>query len=626
MASWTGLTRVRVGIAAVIILIMASIGYLVPRASILNEVSVRDDIISRLSAWAGGAVQISGPYRLSYFPGPVITTGGFIIESSPNLQRVRSVSARGMTVELGLWSLLSNQPDIRRIVLVGPHFNVATPKPEQKQPTAGAPAASTPSLVDIIRAMPVPEVSIVEGKITVSGPKTNEKITKLNADATVALPSGAFTAKGNLMWREQPVAFDFASTAPDPLETTAKSPIKLTLSSPLISADVKGKGNLTGDRRVAGSLDLRIGDLRRFARWLGLLIPDGEGLGGFLASGKFHWQGHQLGFDEGTYTLDGNKALGTLEIDFSGVRPAIGGTLAFSAIDLAQYRKKDPPQKPAASKKTTAKKEKPNAVVTDFPLLHHLDLDLRMSTNEIIAPPLSLGQVALSVAVKSGRLIADFAILDLCSGTGNGRLTFDASVPESEIRLTANIARLAARGCVEAILGESPIAGDLDITADLSSKGRTGAELLRYLGGKVIVDAGRGEIGLDLAALKSRPAARGISGWRQFGTGATPFSEASAELIFRQGTIFSDSLEITSGASIYSGEGTVNLLDQSIDLRLAVRDAPKDTPAGQSAPDTDPVAVAFLTGSWLKPGIEIRKTGAGAVPATAGTNETRTRQ
>ena len=119
------------------------------------------------------------------------------------------------------------------------------------------------------------------------------------------------------------------------------------------------------------------------------------------------------------------------------------------------------------------------------------------------ATPLTLGHVALSLAVNSGRLVADFAILDLCAGTASGRLAFDATVPESEIRLTGRVVDLALQSCLETLGAEKLVTGGLDLSVDLASRGRTRGGILRHLGGKVLVDASPGEIGLDLSPIIS---------------------------------------------------------------------------------------------------------------------------
>ncbi len=610
MALWIGGARFRLVGASLIILLLAGTGYLLPRTAILNKDSVRADIVSQLAAWTGGTIEISGPVHLNYFPRITLTTHGFELKSSPNIPHLSSVSAREMRVELGLWSLLSRQAAFKRVVLIDPEIALNVEKPE---PVSSTPAGSAPSLTGAVRVAPIPAIKIVNGDITVSGPQTNEKLTSLTARATVALPEGAVAARGNFAWRKQALDFSFSAVAPESKGKGAKTPVKLTVQSPLVSVEIEGESALGDSLRATGTLDLEVANLRGFARWLGLLVLDGPGLGAFTASGAFDLNGRRIGFNQGTFTLDDNKALGTLAVEFGGARPKIVGTLAFSTINVAEYWER---AEPAPQANTQGGAEKPGPIIVDFPLLHHLDLDLRLSTSEMVATPLTLGQVAVSVAVNSGRLVADFAILDLCAGNGSGRLTFDAAVPETKIRLTGNVAGLASQTCLEAIGAEKISSGGIDLSIDLNSRGRSSVELLHHLGGKVLLEAGPGEIGLDLAPLSIETDAARISGWQPLRGGTTVFSKASAELIFRQGRVFSDSLKMISGETLYAGEGWIDMTAQSLDLKLTVGKPPAPSAAGEPSPVNAPASSLSVNGPWSKPLFTVKRAVTGSVSET----------
>lgn len=605
------MTRAKVVAVSAAILILAAAAGMLPRASVLSEETVRADIVSRLSSWSGGAIDVSGPFRLRYFPRLVLSTGTVTIHSAPNVPHFRRMQAKTMEVDLGLRSLLSDRADFRRITFTDPQIDLRAGNDR------AAPADSASALV-AVRALPVPELRIINGTVLISGPQTKEEITKIHFTASMAMTDGAVETTGDFVWREQQVTFDLSATAPAPDQAGAKGPVRLIVQAPLVSADLSGEGSITDAPRVNGSLDLEIGDVRMFSRWLGLLIPEGPGLGKFSAAGKVRWNGKRIAYNEGTYTLDDNRALGTLGIQFGGARPKIEGTLAFSTFDLARYKSSDLTAEAEQDPPTPDAKAATKPVATDFPVLHHLDVDLRLSTGDLVTPSFALGQVAVSARVKSGQLTADFAILDLCTGSGSGRLSFDPSQEQAPIRLTANLTRISAQVCVSRLLGQSPVAADLDLLVDLYSHGRTTGELLRALGGKVELEAGPGEVLLDLESLRSHPITRGLHGWQQFGLRATAFDKASAELIFRRGTIFSDDLVLFARESVYSGEGTVSLLEETLEFRLVLRNLPQGAPSTRKVPDVDPVAVARLQGPWFAPMIEIRRPGLGKSSESAG--------
>ena len=92
--------------------------------------------------------------------------------------------------------------------------------------------------------------------------------------------------------------------------------------------------------------------------------------------------------------LDGNKALGAMLLDFGGPRPQIEGTFALQKLNLTHYIQTSAAQ--SATPAPNARPDKQKSAGVDFPLLHHLDLDVRISTTELTAPPFTLGQSALS--------------------------------------------------------------------------------------------------------------------------------------------------------------------------------------------------------------------------------------
>jgi uncharacterized protein involved in outer membrane biogenesis len=590
--------RVRLAILAAALMLLSGLAYLFSNAAALNTDSLRSEIAAHLSIWSGGRTDITGPVRLTYFPEFGVTTGHFAIRSMPNIPYLKSLEARGIRIKLGLFTLLSPKPVFHRITFTDPKIFLETGDGKTGPPAQG----DAPSFERALRSIPIRQIAIVNGTIGTGDQQSTRKITALNADATISLPAGTFTTNGSATWREQPVDFELTGSAPKDRVLGAKAPLTLSLRSPLVSADADAEASLANGLRATGTLNLEIKKLRQFARWLGLLIPDGRGLDTFQASGAFQLHGQRFGFDQGTFTLDGNRALGALALDASRPRPAIEGTLAFSAIDLRPYEKPSPKRGRTGTKKAETKKQ-PEAV--NLPLLHHLDFDLRLSTSDIVTTHLTLGQVALSAVVNAGRLVADFAVLDICGGQGSGRLTFDPAVPQSQFRLTGTVTGLAAAACSKIMVENPPLAADLDLTVNLWSKGRTREAILHHLGGKVMASAKPGELAVDLLALEAQSPPVTLSGWETLAARATPFSKASAELIFRHGTIYSNDLTILSGSRLYSTEGTVNLMKRSLDIRIAIGDAPGEAASDTPVQSKAPKAIAVIAGPWSHPKISV---------------------
>lgn len=593
MASSKRWSRLRWGALVFFLLLLGVLGYFGSKAAALSEDELRAGIVARLAAWSGGKVEVSGPFELHYFPDLAITMGSMKIDRTPRLPQIKAVSAKGIRVELGLRSLILPRAILHSITLTDLDVTL---RPQPGPAEATAPADPRP-LIEALRSVPVPELTVVNGEINREGADGRDGLRGINASAAVS-PDGALRASGSVTWREEELAFDLATTLPATDNIASGGPLTLSLEGPMVTADVEGELMLANGLRAAGTLDIQIPDLRRFTRWVGLLTPDGPGLGRFEASGGYRLNAQRLGFDQGTFLLDGNRALGTLTLDFAAPRPLVSGTLAFSAFDIRPYFEKPAPASAAGSGEPSDE--------ANFPLLHHLDLDLRLSTSTVQAPKLTLGQVAMAATVKAGRLTADFAVLDLCSGNGNGRMEFDAAATQASIRLTGNFNRLAAQECLRLALGHAPLSGELDLLVDIASKGRTASEMLRHLQGTVNIESGAGTLALDLAALRARAEPVRMEGWESLAGNSTAYTSLRADLAFREGGIVAETARLQAGPLLYSGRGMADTGSGLIDFSMLATPAPADA-AGSAPKDPAPEAAARLTGSWSKPVITVTR-------------------
>ncbi|MFQ5625722.1 MAG: AsmA family protein [Methyloligellaceae bacterium] len=593
------LTRIRIGQLAAICLVLLAIGYLIARPVIPNERSIRNAVIQHLTEWTGATVSITGRMRFSYFPRPGVVIPKVRLMGIQRLPALREIHTKRIDVRLGLWSLISGAAVVDRITLIEPQIDSIS---------GGGAAArrsipnTAQTLVQALNTAPLRQIRVENGVLTVAGPTTSEHFKDVNAKINLDGSGGAHSSRGTFSWRGQTVTFRYEGGGPEQAANTVKIPVTATIGGDLFSADIEGEALITDDLWVKGNLDLAIANLPRFARWTGVLVPDDQKTGDFSATGSFHWEGHRIGFDEGSFTLDGNRALGAMMLDFGTPRPQIEGTFALQKLNLAQYIQTSA-LLPATST-PDAKPGKQKSTDVDFPLLHHFNLDVRISTTELTAPPVTVGQSALSVTLKSGRLAADIAIFDMCGGTGNARLEFDASVPDSAIRLTANIIGVSTQSCIEIFTPDSHMKGTANVTAEVTSKGRTATEIFDTLGGKITLSMTAGQADVDVPKLVSSLRNGPVKGWNAARGNATAFETLKGEFFLRHGGAYTDSLKINLGTTNLTGEGTIDLAAGGLDMRMRmIGHPPKDAPAGTKAkkPADGLTGEIVIKGPWSEP-------------------------
>jgi len=592
------LTRFRIGLLAALALIVAAGAYFVTRPALLNKKTIRTIVTQNLRDWTGASVSVNGPSRLRYFPRPKLEIRRVNLAGIKRLPLINDLEAAKIEVELSLWSLISGTPVIDRVTLIDPQITSSANPPLTTAPT--------PALAHALATAPFDQIRLQNGKVTVKSPERTDIYTNVTANIDLNGSDGAHSSQGTFTWRKQPVSFRYSAEALSKVANAATMPITVTLDGELFTAEIEGNAVITDGLRVSGNLDLEIPNLPNYAKWMGILVPDDQKQGKFAANGTFYWAGHRIGFDEGTFELDGNRALGAMAIEISGPRPQIEGTLALQKLDLTRYF--EPEDVPAPSKESAGKKGKTQKPVeVDFPILHHINIDLRISTTQLIAGPLKLGQSAISFSLKSGKLMADLAVFEVCEGNANARLEFDATVPDSAIRLTGGMAGISTKSCIEIYASESSLEGTADLSADVTSKGRTAKELFDSLNGKVSISMDGGQADIDIPKLIANLREGPAVGWDAARGSATSFLSLAGEFFLRHGGVYTDSLKVDLGKSALKGEGTIDFMSKALDIRLLMTEPPAKTAEPPKAspddkkPKTKATGTIVVKGPWSDP-------------------------
>jgi len=584
------LTRTRTVLMTLLVLAVLAMSAVAARSTFTDKDELRAHLRARFVAWTGSELTIDGPTRIFIFPRTRIEVENVKLRTLPNMADLERVDVKILRAEFGVWSLLWGEPRISRLTLFEPTFEV------QRRNGAAAESASAATeslLLRALRKAPFSRMTIEQGALRIVGAEGTETLGNIQANLSLS-QTGATALEGAFEWRGQTASFDLQTDAPTIVAQTASAPLRLTLGGNLISASIQGEATLDKDIRLTGTLDLSLPNTRKFAHWMGLDIAEGTGLGIFKADGDFNWVGQRIAFDNGTYVLDGNRAIGALAVLYGSPRPEIEGTLALQTLNLDQYL----PQTKVEEEGETASRKSPEFT---FPLMRHIDVDLRVSATQFEANSVEAGQTALTLAIKSGALSADFSILDLFDGRASGRLEIDTSQVPPLLHLSANLAGLAAKPCIETFSSKSPLEGGLDVEIDLNGRGRTLNDWFDGVSGTLAVSMAAGILDLDLDKVVTETRKGDVQGWTAAQGNATSFEQLATGFALEQGTARSESFVVQAGASKITGSGTIDIPSRLLNLRLQL-------PTGEEPPSPDAEqVVAELThslhiqGPWSEP-------------------------
>ena len=525
-----------------------------------SEISLR--IASALSEWTGGKVEFAGPVSVRYFP-DVSVRGALVIRDASSLPLIRSISTDQAKITIDLAQVLVGRVRIDALRLMRPRIVLG----------AEARSSQTPQqrIVKLFSFGPIGALHVRDGSIeleTASGRETIEKV-QAHFDTSGGQTEGrALSGSGSFAFRGEEVRFSIDSGAVT--STSTSIPVGLALTSDPGKVSMRGAASFKDGFQLDGIIQTDTADVRRFLRWLGVDLPDGQSLKEFSASGSMHASGTTLTIDEGSFKLDSNSAVGLLAFT-AGAKPRIEGTLDFEQLVL------DPYLGDAASEDATASlSERAGAQISDWILLRSLDVDLRVSVDEIRAGTLRFGRGGFTIAAKDGTLAGETGEIEFCGGSAAGRLAVNAE-QTPRVSLVANLHDVSLKQCLDPLELGIPIDGVGEIKADLGGEGQDLATLGRSFFGEIKIAAQRGSLPMNLARLTTPVAPLDSESWNS--SQATQFNTLTAECRLAAHVIWCRTFNMQTAQQSISGSGDLDLGRTMLDWNLSVNPSIASTSA-----------------------------------------------
>jgi AsmA protein len=537
----------------VIVLLLAALA-LLPR--LFGDSSrLAGHVSGAIAAWTGGEVKLTGPLRVQYFPDVAIKSG-FELTNAARLPLVKSVATSDARISLDLAELLLGRIRVDALRLLRPEITLK----DVPSLIMGPDQTLQARAINLLGGAPIGVLRVRNGIVRVPTASGEETIKKINARFDVSAGTGAMSSFGSFELRDETVGFALDCAEPSETEEGLRVPLNLTLTSKPLAAKVSGTASFANGLQLDGDLQADTDNGRALLRWAGIALPEGESLGKLSASGLAHWNGTTLTFDDGSFTLDGNDAVGLLAIT-PGARPRFDGTLAFDRLALDPYVGGDGAAVPARAKRA----------LTDEALLKYFDADLRISAAEITAPAVKLGRGGFTISAKQGLIAGEVGEIEFCGGSVAGRIGLDLSQDLAKASLTANASDVPLEGCFNPLALDVPFSGVATLKADFASEGRDYDELVRRLAGSLKINAQNGSVPVDFARLTTASTPLDGEGWN--GNSVTSFDQLNADCRLVGGHIWCEMFNMQTRRGIISGSGEVDLGQRTLNWNLVVANA-----------------------------------------------------
>ncbi len=269
---------------------------------------------------------------------------------------------------------------------------------------------------------------------------------------------------------------------------------------------------------------------------------------------------------------------GELLASIAGTRPRLTGSLQSPRLDLAALMPPDtaaaPPSSGTADGAAPSDGAGGKRVLPEDPLpldaLRGADIDLAIDVAELFTPDLAVRNVTLRINLDAGVLRVDPFGATAANSALTGRIALDASTEDAVLDFDLQGPALDLGALVQEISGQDIVRGSAAIDVSLQGTGTSVAAIAGSLNGhsRMVMDEGMARTeSFDLIVSGLTGVASALfSGQEEF----TVIDCLATDLSFDNGVATTLALAETE-LVVVTGEGTINLADESLDLKVTPR-------------------------------------------------------
>jgi hypothetical protein len=264
-------------------------------------------------------------------------------------------------------------------------------------------------------------------------------------------------------------------------------------------------------------------------------------------------------------TLGHSDVSGEASLKLGGARPMVAAHLSSAALHLGEIIGGHGAEKPAA--------ETPDArVFSDAPLplttLRGTDLDLAWKIDRLSDDQLVAQQVELDARVADGRLTVTPSIANLGGGKVSAKLTLDASGKVAQAGLSLNAEQIGLGEVLKGLdLTPALHGARSDLRANLHGSGNSLRSIMARLEGDTALVADQGKVEGTNAEALVVDVLHQLAPWND--AKDTDMRCLVSHFVINDGLAKSEVLLFDTARMTVSGQGSVNLANESLDLSLA---------------------------------------------------------
>lgn len=602
-----------IGLGIFVVLIVA-LAWIVP--PLLPVETQKNQLQSRFESATGRKLTIGGDVSLRLLPTIALTANDVTVANAPGAASKDMARIKRLEVRLKLMPLLSGNFAVERFVLVDPVINLEKDKngkpnwdlskAEPGKPQT-APATAPPAKKDKggVSGVQLADVRVTNATITYRDGQTVHKFSKVSLTVNQEGGAAPLRIEGAFDLRGRALSVKALLDNPNSLQEKKGARFSLDVRADTISLSLKGKIEPGDAPKGSGSIDLRVPSLSALAAWLtGAKEQKGPTPGALSLTSGVAINGQSVALDGFKLTLDKITATGRVAVAFAGV-PSVTGKIAASPLDLTPYM---PPEGTSSAAKPSAKPGSPSTASSgwstapiDASALHAFNADLTLDLGAVRVRRFLIDKAALRVQVQKGAMTVTANQLALFGGNGKGTLRLAALSKGVAVAPNLTFAGVKAERLLTAMSGKSRLQGNANIVLNVNGQGASQRAIVSSLRGRVRAVFTNGAIrGFNLAAmlrdLNPGAIASGFNDQHK-----TDFAELSATFVGNKGTFTTKDIKMSSPLVRLTGEGSVFMPPQTLDLLLKPKLVGSIKGQGGKFDRSGVVIPVRVQGPWSKP-------------------------
>jgi AsmA protein len=341
-----------------------------------------------------------------------------------------------------------------------------------------------------------------------------EEVEAIDARIALASISGPLDAKGSLVWRAEPLAFDARLTSPKALAEDRPARLALKLTGRPIELDYDGAVTLGRVPETEGTIAAKSAAVRTLLQLFGVAAADTVAITMAQIGGRLKVSEAAMSLSDATISLDQFGAQGTIAIEQRPVRPMVRGNLQIAELDLnrltlpavaaapgasppARPRAqppgkaapataprsiedllRDPAPKPGARVQGFTRRAGWSDDVIDLSAFRLLDADIKLSLGRLLYREIKVGPTQMRIALKDRTLTATFDDIQLYDGRGSGLVRIDGAGAQPAIGANFSVDGTSALALLKDAADFDWVAGRAKVSLAVGGQGASERQIV----------------------------------------------------------------------------------------------------------------------------------------------------